>query len=139
MPPTLTPLRIDLDAPDYEAVNDLFPASSVGFEDIAAILKTINDANIVHQRFNSLLLDPESPITSADLDYVVDATSAALKSVFISFLSSITNPILSALISLLFCLSLIWSLILTIMTVKNILPALYASLRRRSTSKPTAV
>ena len=131
--PTLAPLHINFEAPDYEAVNDIFPASTVGFEDIAAILQTINDANIMHQRFNSLLLDRDSPTTSADLDYVVDTTSAALKSVFIRFLSSITNPILSALLSFLFCLSLIWSLILTIVTIKNI-PSF---LRRRS--KPTPV
>ena len=55
--------------------------------------------------------------------------TAAIKNIFLRALSSITNPILSGILTILFVLSLIYSLVGTIWFLKNLIPTIQARSR----------
>ena len=110
--PTLAPVDVHFDPPNYEEISSLFPTSDFGFEDITSILRTINDANLIHERLTSFLLDRPTAETSANPNYLLDTASSALKSIFMQLISSITNPILNGIVSFLFLLSLFWAAVL---------------------------
>ena len=118
--PTLAPIDINFNALDYQEIFDLFPASKYGTEDIVSMLRSINDANILHEQFTALFSDHSSSTSSADLNYVLSTASSAFKGMLFQLLGALTNPILNFFISILFCLSLLWALVLTIVFLKNL-------------------
>ena len=116
----MTSVEVHFDAPNYVEISCLSPTSDFGFEDITSILRSINDSNLIDERLNSFLLDPLTAKTLGNPDYVLDTTSSALKSIFMQLISSITNPILDGMVSLLFLLSLFWAAVLSVIVLRSL-------------------
>ena len=85
--PNLTPIKVYCDAPNYEEINNLFSYFYFGFKDTTAILRTINDANLIHDCLDSFLLYQPTFETTANPDCVFETASSALKSIFMQLKS----------------------------------------------------
>ena len=136
--PTLAPVDVHFDPPNYEEISSLFPTSDFGFEDITSILRTINDANLIHERLTSFLLDRPTAETSANPNYLLDTASSALKSIFMQLISSITNPILNGIVSFLFLLSLFWEAVLSVIALRSFIPGALLATRNRLAKTPNS-
>ena len=136
--PTLAPVDVHFDPPNYEEISSLFPTSDFGFEDITSILRTINDANLIHERLTSFLLDRPTAETSANPNYLLDTASSALKSIFMQLISSITNPILNGIVSFLFLLSLFWAAVLSVIALRSFIPGALLATRNRLAKTPNS-
>ena len=71
-----------------------------------------NDFCSVPCSLNLFLFNHPRSETLINPNFVLDSTTLALKSIFIQVISFFTNPILNGIITFLFLLSLLWSLML---------------------------
>ena len=60
--------------------------------------------------------------SEVDFEYIDNSITKTMKNVFLSIISSITDPILSGIITVLLFLSLFWSVVLTILAFKYFIP-----------------
>ena len=133
--PTLAPVNAHYESFNYQSIDQLFPSSSFGFEDVNSLLQSISETNIMKNKLGSLFQQSGESSASAQPSYVLDTTTSALKSVFLQMLSSITNPFVNGVISIIFFLSLFWAIILTVWTLRVIIPHLFAIARNKLSAK----
>ena len=67
--------------------------------------------------------------SEADFEYIDNSIAKTMKSVFLAVISSITDPILTGIITVLPFLSLFWSVVLTILAFKYFIPIDIAKIR----------
>ena len=112
--PTLAPVNARYDAIDFQTLTHFFPSSNLGFQDVNSLLQTISETEMIQDQLTNLFQQTDTSSTSYEPSHILDTTTSALKSVFLQMLSSITNPILNFVFTVIFILSLVWSVILTI-------------------------
>ena len=112
--PTLAPVNTRYDAIDFQTLTHFFPSSNLGFEDVNSLLQTISETEMIQDQLTNLFQQTDTSSTSYEPSHILDTTNSALKSVFLQMLSSITNPILNFVFTVIFILSLVGSVILTI-------------------------
>ena len=132
----MTAVDVDFDAINYKEISSLFPTSDFGFEDIIAILRTINDAILIQERLNSFLLDRPTAETLVNPDYVFDTCSSAWKDIFMKLISSIANPILNGIINFLFLFSLFWAAVFSIIVLQSFILNFLLATRNRFGKPP---
>ena len=104
LPPTLATVNAQYESLNYQSIDQLFPTSSFGFEDVNSLLQSISETNIMKDKLASLFQQSGESSASVQPSYVLDTTNSALKSVFFQMLSSITNPMVDGMISIIFIL-----------------------------------
>ena len=130
--PTLAPINARYDIIDFQSLTHFFPSSNLGFEDVNSLLQTISETNMMRDQLTTLFQTSDSSSTSYQPSYVLDTTTSALKNVFLQMMSSITNPIISSILTIIFLLSLIWAVILTAWTLRILVPYVIFSLRNKT-------
>ena len=101
-----------------------FPSSNLGFEDVNSQLQSVSETKIIEKKLSNLFQQTYTSSISYEPNYILDIATSTLKIVFLQMLSSITNPILNFIFTVLFFLLLIWYVILTIWTLRILLPLL---------------
>ena len=130
--PTLTPVNARYDVIDFQTLTHFFPSSNLGFEDVNSLLQTISETEMIQDQLTNLFQQTDTSSTSYEPSHILDTTTSALKSVFFQMLSSITNPILNFVFTEIFILSLVWSVILTIWSLRILLPYVFSKIRTKS-------
>ena len=122
--PTLAPVNAHYDAIDFQTLTHFFLSSNLGFEDVNSLLQTLSETEteIIQDQLTNLFQQTNTSSTSYEPSHILDTTTSALKSVFLHILSSITNPILNFVFTVIFVLSLVWSVIVTIWSLRILLP-----------------
>ena len=131
--PTLAPVNARYDAIDFQTFTHFFPSSNLGFEDVNSLLQTISETEMIQNQLTNLFQQTDTSSTPYEPSHILDTTTSALKSVFLQMLSSITNPILKFVFTVIFILSLVWSVILTIWSLRVLLPYVFSKIRTKST------
>ena len=130
--PALAPVNARYDAIDFQALIQVFPSSIFGFEDVNSLLQIISENNIVQDQLSSLFQHSDSSSTVYLLSHVLDTTLSALKHIFLQMLSSISNPFLSFVFTVIFLLSLIWAVISTFWSIRLLAVPAISTVRKRS-------
>ena len=133
--PTLAPVNAHYESLNYQFIDQFFPSSSFGFEGVNSLLQSISETNITKDKLGSLFQQSGESSASAQPSYVLDTTTSALRSVFLQMLSSITNPFVNGVISIIFFLSLLWAINLTVWTLRVIITHLFAIARNKLSAK----
>jgi len=91
------------------------------------------------KQLSALFQHTDSSLTSYQPSYAFSTTTSAVGNVFLQLMPSITSPILSFLITVVFLLSLIWAVVLTACTLRVLIPFILNRVRkRRQTSRDTS-
>ena len=108
---------------DYSEILNLLSDNSVQYVDVQNMLLSISDLvqnNNLLQNFMIFHSDTES----ADFGFVGSKFGKTLPNVFISLISSIIDPILSTIFTVVLFLSMFWAVVLTSIVVKHIISSL---------------
>ena len=110
------------DAINFQELIHLFPATDMGFEDLNSFLEIISQSNIIRNQLSSFLTitDDTDKKSVTDPKVLITSPGAMSKNIFLQMMLSIVNPVISGISSLLFVLSLLWSLIRTILALRLI-------------------
>ena len=118
------PKRVDF----AEGLN-LFPARNDRYNDVLNMLLSLSQLQEDRQYVRKFLA-PNSDLNSeADFEYIDNSITTTMKNVFLSAISSITDPILRGIITVLLFLLLFWSVFLTILAFKYFIPIGIAKIR----------
>jgi len=140
--PSLYHAEYKFDSIDHSEVLNLFPVNNDQYIDVQNMLLSISD--LVENRNtirDFLTSNSDSPSESVDVDYVDSKLRKTMFNVFISIISSITNPVISTIITITLFLSMFWAIVLTILSVKHIFNILKSTvnLKRQSLLSPPNV
>ena len=128
MSPTLAPVNAHYKSLNYQFIDQIFP-SSFGFEDVNSLLQSSSKTNTITDTITDIYFNEWGESSAiARPSYILDATTFALKSVFLQMLSSITNPIVNGVISITFFFPLLWDIILTVWTLRIIIYPIFLQL-----------
>ena len=111
--PILSPVNVHYDPIKFQTLNHFFPLLNRGYEDVNSLLQTISETEMIQDQLTNLFQQTDTSSTSYEPSHISNTTTSASKSVFFQKLSSITNPILKFVFSIIFILTLVRSVILT--------------------------
>ena len=87
-----------------------------------SLLQTISETEMIEDQLRNQFQQTDTFSTSYEPSHILDNTTSAVKSVFLQMLSSITNPILNFVFTVVFTPTLVWSVNLTIWSLCILLP-----------------
>ena len=96
-----------------------------------SLLQTVSKTEMIQDQLTNLIQQTDTSSTFYERSHILDTTISALKSVFLQILSSITNPILNFVFTVIFILSLVWSVILIIWSLRILLPYVFSKIRTK--------
>ena len=114
---------------DFAEALNLFPAHNDRYNDVQNMLLSLSQLQEDRQYVRKFLASNTDSNSEADFEYIDNSITKTMKNVFLSVISSITDPILSGIITVLPFLSLFWSVVLTILAFKYFIPIRIAKIR----------
>ena len=102
-------------AVDFAEALNLFPAHNDRYNDVQNMLLSLSQLQENRQYVHKFLALNFDSNSEADFEYIDKSITKTIKNVFLSVISSITDPILSGIITVLLFLSLFWYVVLTIL------------------------
>ena len=91
---------------DYSEALNLFPAHNDRHNDVQNMLLSMNQLQEDHQYVRKFLATITDSNPEVDLAYIKNSIAKPMRKVFLSVISSITDPILSGIMTVLLFLSL---------------------------------
>ena len=119
--PSLLQVHYEYTPVDFAEALNLFPTHDDRYNDVQNMLLSLSQLQEDHQYVRKFLASNTDSNSEADFEYINNSITKIMKNVFLSVISSITDPILSGIITVLLFLSLFWSVVLTILAFISIL------------------
>ena len=107
------------------------------YNNVQNILLSINQLQEDRQYMRKFLASITDSNSEADFEYINNSITKTMKNVFLSVISSTTDPILSGIMTVLLFLSLFWSVVLTILAFKYFIVIGIAKIRVGKTHGPS--
>ena len=108
---------------DYSEILNLFSDNSVQYVDVQNMLLSISDLVQNNNLLQNFMMS-NCDMKSTDFKFVGSKFRKTRSNVFISLISSITNPVLSTTFTVVLFLSMFWAVVLTSIVVKHIISSL---------------
>ena len=121
---------------DYAEALNLIPAHNDRYSDVQNMLLLISQLQEDRQYVRKFLASNTDSNSEADFEYINDSIIKTMKNVFLSIISSITDPILSGIMTIFALLFLFWSVVLTILAFKYFIPIGITKIRDGKTHTP---
>ena len=103
---------------DFAEASNLFPAHNDRYNDVQNMLLSLSQLQEDRQYVRKFLASNSDLNSEAHFEYIDNSITKTMKNLFLFVISSITDPILSGIITVLLFLSLFWSVVLTILAFK---------------------
>ena len=108
---------------DYSEILNLFSDNSAQYVDVQNMLLSISDLVQNNNLLQNFMMS-NSDTESADFEFVGSKVRKTLSNVFISIISSITNPVVSTIFTVILFLSMFWAVVLTTIVLKHVVSSL---------------
>ena len=115
---------------DHAEASNVLPAWNDRYNDVQNMLLSISQL----QRNRQFLTSITDSNSEADFEYINNSITKTTKNMFLSVISSITDPILSCIMTVLQFLSLFCSVVLSILAFKYFIPIGIAKIRDGKTT-----
>ena len=107
---------------DYAEASNLFSAHNGKYNDAQNMLLSISQLHEDCQYMRTFLASNVDSNSEADFEYIYNSSTKTMKNVFLPLISSIVDPILSGIMTVLLPLSLFWSVVMAILVFKCFIP-----------------
>ena len=114
---------------DFAEALNLFPAHNDRYNDVQNMLLSLSQLQEDRQHVRKFLTSNFDSYSQADFEHIDNSITKTMKNVFLSVISSIADPILNGIITVLLFLSLFCSVVLTILSFKYFIPIGFAKIR----------